>query len=338
MRNYAKSFLSVAALAACSLTLPAQEKGIDTAGLKKEMNRAVQSRDWPGAQAAAQRVVDADAKDGEAWFHLGYALHALKKYDEALSAHKQAADLCGPRLKPVAIYNVSCVYAIQKKPDDAFAALDRAVAAGFAGIQALKTDEDLVSLRQDARFEEIVAAVEKAAANVPMTAFAYTTQRRNARVAYFGQTAGAQVAIDYGAVPWREKFASVIQDKRFHGKPWRFGANAWTNLDTNVPVTIAGKRFAAGLYYLTLTAKDAETFVMTLHDPIEVRKSRIDPFQSAALRGGTEVELTHATTKDEAGKLEVELKAGKEDNTDVKLTVSFGPHRLTAPVKVHVRG
>lgn len=54
-------------------------------------------------------------------------------------------------------YNLACIHAKAGRSDAAFAALEEAVARGFAEAAATRTDPDLVSLRADPRFEALVA-------------------------------------------------------------------------------------------------------------------------------------------------------------------------------------
>jgi len=58
-----------------------------------------------------------------------------------------------------ALYNLACAYALQGKKDDALTALEQAVAAGFKSKGLLETDDDLASLRGEARFRKVVTSL-----------------------------------------------------------------------------------------------------------------------------------------------------------------------------------
>lgn len=57
-------------------------------------------------------------------------------------------------------YNLACALALQDKQDEALVALAKAVELGFRNREHIAADEDLRSLRDDERFEEILKAAE----------------------------------------------------------------------------------------------------------------------------------------------------------------------------------
>jgi TolB-like protein/Flp pilus assembly protein TadD len=58
---------------------------------------------------------------------------------------------------PGLLYNVACVYALGGRSDDAFGCIDRAIRNGFGHREWLENDSDLASLREDPRFDAILA-------------------------------------------------------------------------------------------------------------------------------------------------------------------------------------
>jgi transcriptional regulator GlxA family with amidase domain len=109
---------------------------------------------------AAYRAICAKApEDAEANFSLGRVLHDKKSWDEAIKyarlAEKDA--VFGSK----AIYNIACASALLGKKDAAFAELTRAIESGFYDLEWIKDDEDLISLRDDPRWKEILLLVEK---------------------------------------------------------------------------------------------------------------------------------------------------------------------------------
>ncbi len=59
---------------------------------------------------------------------------------------------------PACLYNVACLHACMGEPDRALAYLELALGKGFGG-EWTRTDPDLVSLRDDPRFEALLAHV-----------------------------------------------------------------------------------------------------------------------------------------------------------------------------------
>ncbi len=59
------------------------------------------------------------------------------------------------------MYNLACSYARMNDKEKAFEWLNKALNAGFPQVALLKTDPDLASLRDDARFAEVLALGER---------------------------------------------------------------------------------------------------------------------------------------------------------------------------------
>ena len=71
-------------------------------------------------------------------------------------------------------------------------------------------------------------------------------------------------------------------------------------------------------------------------DSASVRKHRIDPYVAHLTKGGTGIELEHKETNDVAEKLDIKIKVKKQQPGKGALVIRFGPHALTAPLKIHL--
>lgn len=140
----------------------------DAATLRRTLAEVWQQRDYARCIAVAEPLTRADPEDATAWHHLGYALHATGKLDAALAAHERCASLFdrAPEVARLGTYNAACVHALQGRPDQAFTWLRRAVERGFHRAEAIARDEDLVSLRADPRFAELLASIPDARLSV----------------------------------------------------------------------------------------------------------------------------------------------------------------------------
>ncbi len=329
------SFLLFAAFAsappvAAQEPVPAASKGVRSAA-----DAAWAAKDWERAAANYRAVTAAEAKDGEAWHRLGYALHALGKLDEALAAHEKAATF--PRFAAHGCYNAACVHALKGDEEQAFAWLDKAAAAGLDLADHIVEDGDLASLRDDPRFAAVVAKVQKnaAAAAGRMTVYQQDTDRRRNRVAWFTRTSlPAQVSIEYAAVPWLPEYEAKVSAEENFGKKWRLGADFWTTLDSSAAMRLGGVDVPAGYYYLTLEQRDADTFVLALHDPAAVKRQRVDAWQAGKLQGGIEVPMRRAALASAAAKLAIALEIAKETQDRGTLCIRFGGHELAAVAEV----
>jgi hypothetical protein len=111
------------------------------------------AQDWQAASVAYAKIVIAQPNNGQAWQLLGYSLHANGDLDRAIRVHMKAATF--PAVRPIALYNVACVHALQGRADQAFEYLDQAVAAGFNDPAQFAGDTDLVSLHNDPRWAQL---------------------------------------------------------------------------------------------------------------------------------------------------------------------------------------
>ena len=81
----------------------------------------------------------------------------LKKNERVKVFEKVSQD--GIRLKiepPVWYYNLACAHGIQGNREESISALEQAVAAGYNGVAHAQKDEDLASVREDARFGKLM--------------------------------------------------------------------------------------------------------------------------------------------------------------------------------------
>jgi hypothetical protein len=118
--------------------------------------KAFREGDWAKAVAAYQLIVAANPHEGQHWYNLGFALHSLKRHDEAIKAWEKASEL---GFQPAAaVYNIACAHAMMGHKDQGIDWLQKALAAGFDQDELLATDTDLDSLRDDARFKKLVGA------------------------------------------------------------------------------------------------------------------------------------------------------------------------------------
>jgi len=166
--------------------------------------------------------------------------------------------------------------------------------------------------------------------------------RGSARLLYWNETAdqaAGQIAFNYGRPVWRKDYEDrATFDSMTEGKVWRMGSNFWSNLYTDLPITISGKSIKPGLYFLGLRrSADGSSWSLAFIDPVKVRKARLDAFQ---IQRAT-VEFTAPMNTEVAGsntveKLTIVLTGVDTDPKNVTLKISWGHMALSAPVKVTV--
>jgi tetratricopeptide (TPR) repeat protein len=317
---------------ALSSFLSAQQPAADLPKLRKEANAAVQAGDFGAAAATFQKVVAADPKDGRAWQLLGYSLHAAGKFDEALPAHQKAAEF--PQFAGVATYNIACVHSLKGNADEAFAWLDKAIALGFDDVEQLKGDADFDAIRKDPRMAKLEAKLKGGGS---VRVFAQNVDRKSARAFWFGRAGSpGQIAVDYSPVPWHDKYEDVVASGKQKGKKWRLGGDFWTRLDTSLDLAFGAVTVPAGYYYLTLEQREADQYVLGVHDAAAVRKQKLDAFMANKLQGGIEVALTHKAADEVAANLDIAIEMKPGSKTAGMLTIRYGAHALTAPFAVTI--
>ena len=164
-------------------------------------------------------------------------------------------------------------------------------------------------------------------------------ERGTTRVGYWNneKNGGAgQFAIDYGRPVWRKEYEdSANFDKATKGKVYRLGSNFWTTLDSDMPLTIAGKTIPAGLWYLGLhRSEDGATWSLVFIDPAKTRAAHLD---ASEIERATIVHKAPMTLKQAAeskDKLTIDLVMQKGNLKDVTLKIAWGKMELTAAVQV----
>ena len=166
--------------------------------------------------------------------------------------------------------------------------------------------------------------------------------RASARLLYWNSTAKAaagQVAVNYGRPVWKKEYEDPGKfDAMTKGKVWRMGSNFWSNLYTDLPISIAGKSINPGTYFLGLKrSADGSSWSLAFIDPDKVRKARIDAFdiRKASVEFTAPMTMGSAAS-DAVEKLTITLTHPESDMRDATLKVAWGHLALSAPVKVTV--
>ena len=178
--------------------------------------------------------------------------------------------------------------------------------------------------------------------NLPWQGWAQHETRGSTRLIYFTKTSGrpwdfspGQVAIEYGQPVWKHAYAEKF-DELTRNNRWRLGQNYWTNLDANFPVALGTTRIEAGHYYLVVERSGEEgQWSLLLLDPRQTFSCRMDAWHvnRKEVPQGIRVPLEWEKVEKIADKLEIQFELDAEDQQKATLTIRFGPHRLTVPVR-----
>lgn len=188
------------------------------------------------------------------------------------------------------------------------------------------------------------AALAQQAPKGPISAFGGSKpeERGGTRVLFWHNEKNVplgQLSIDYGRPVWKKEYENQAAFDGFtKGKVWRFGANFWTTLDTALPLKIAGKDVAPGLYYLGLhRSADGATWSLAFIDPVKARKGGMDAFMIAKAPVEFQIPITMEKAAEANDRLSVVLIPSKESPKDVTLRIQWGTLQLSAPIQVAVQ-
>lgn len=160
----AQSFVLILVSALQGLAAQPERPAAAAAELRAAADAAWRARDYAEVVKTCTELTKAEPADGLAWHHLGYALHALGRLDEALVVHQKTAELPGaaPEVVGKATYNVACVHALQGRKDEALRWLELAVQRGFRMADHIARDTDLDAIRGEPRFVKLLAGLTAA--------------------------------------------------------------------------------------------------------------------------------------------------------------------------------
>jgi len=166
-------------------------------------------------------------------------------------------------------------------------------------------------------------------------------ERASARVLYWNaqsNAAAGQFVIDYGRPVWKKEYEDPVKfDAMTRGKIWRMGSNFWSILDTQLPLSIGGKKVPVGFYYLGLhRSEEGSEWSLVFIDPGRVRKGRLDAFQIEKAPVEFEALVSSAKVETQTEKLTITLSYPKDDIQHVTMRIAWGNLALSATIEVAV--
>lgn len=114
---------------------------------------------WPEAVNTFERAVAVNPVDGRAWRMLGNSLLRAGRNREAIPPLQKAIEL-GSGFPWASAYNIACAYARLGDRDAALTWLQKSLDMGFRKLDDIRSDPDLVPLREDATFRRLAGVVD----------------------------------------------------------------------------------------------------------------------------------------------------------------------------------
>jgi hypothetical protein len=166
------------------------------------------------------------------------------------------------------------------------------------------------------------ATVKGAGSKAPAV---FPDERGGSRVT-FGPADAAKVpfaVVDHGVVAWNAERASAAKAMPI-GNRWRLGKDWATTFDSNAPLTLGGKKVAAGSWHLTL-AKTKDGWNLVLSPAEADHKAKVDGFGADFVHAALEVPVQRSTASTASEKLRI---AFEENGGKLELAITFGSERL----------
>ncbi len=90
-------------------------------------------------------------------YFLGNSLLGQSRYEEARESYEKAKSF--PQVRINCLYNIACTWSLQDMPDQAFAALEEAIRAGFFDYAGMLEDKNFDTIKRDPRFQKLLPAL-----------------------------------------------------------------------------------------------------------------------------------------------------------------------------------
>jgi tetratricopeptide (TPR) repeat protein len=121
-------------------------------------NELLRAQKFAEAAKAYEAIVKDEPNNGRAWYQLGVSRFSLAQFELAIDAFQKNVAIGN---NSSAMYNMACAYARLGNKEKALEWLKKAVESKAPPFVNPADDADLASLRDDARFKEIVTALDK---------------------------------------------------------------------------------------------------------------------------------------------------------------------------------
>ncbi|MGH9936245.1 MAG: TPR end-of-group domain-containing protein, partial [Blastocatellia bacterium] len=143
-----------------SLNASAQEMNPgNDAELIAQAQAKTDSQAWAEAAALWEKVVAKNPVNGSFWHQLASARYRARDYRQAIAAYQKVIAL-GAGFPSSAAYQVARCHALLGEKEAALKWLEQSFGMGFRDLRAAQSDADLQALRDDPRYQRIVALAD----------------------------------------------------------------------------------------------------------------------------------------------------------------------------------
>ncbi len=125
----------------------------DNSVLTAKADTAYLKADWQSAFVIYTELIKSSPESGRLLFRAGVCSQKLGNYDDAIKLYAKAVQIGA---NPVVMYNLATAYCLDGQKDYAFMWLDKSIENGFSDYKGMGSDDDLKSIREEPKFNELV--------------------------------------------------------------------------------------------------------------------------------------------------------------------------------------
>ncbi len=188
------------------------------------------------------------------------------------------------------------------------------------------------------RLPILSAALAAICLALPATAqvqvFGGDTTRADSSLVLFGDDLVAGINVTHGQPIWKAEYTDMLD--KLKGKTHRLGKNLWTTFMTSVPLKIGGTKVKPGSYVVALKCDKAGNFSLAMINANKAMRKGLMPFTPNTWKPDvvTPLKLNKNVAKESVSKMLMSLRSNKADPMTGSFTLAWGPHTLTADLKI----
>ena len=181
----------------------------------------------------------------------------------------------------------------------------------------------------------VTAAFLSTSVSAQLELFGGAGVRASTMVGYWSDAtqSATAVSIQYGQGKWKDEYNDRLDQLR--GKRARLGKDWWTTFDTSLKLDFGGVTVPPGSYFLGLQCDQDGKFALVLLDANKAMAASAMPFLESAWKIDLSVPMTleKGVLKQTVELMTIALEPGKDDQSKITLSITWGKHRLSANCK-----
>ena len=162
----------------------------------------------------------------------------------------------------------------------------------------------------------------------------FESKRADSSLVLFDNDMMAGINVTHGQPSWKDEYTSMLD--KLKGNTHRLGKNLWTTFMTSVPISLGGTMVKPGSYVVALKCDKDGHFALAMVNSNKAMKKGLLPFAPNNWKPDvvTPLKLNKDISKESVSKMLMTLRADKKDAMKGLFTLAWGPHTLTADLKI----